>query len=582
MIRRYLVFSFVCLWLATCVEPADQGEGGPVGSNTPTRGGMEEGAGEVAGGLRTGDGTGGGEVTLNGGEDRGTTPCIPRGERCNLLDDDCDGLVDEGFQGLGEACTSGLGACMGEGVISCAESQSDVVCATQEGAPSEEECDQVDNDCDGDIDEGIRGCCDPNSTRECGVGVGVCVLGSQTCTENGWTPCDAPSPLEEACDGEDNDCDGRVDEGTLNSCGACGGLIDETCDNMDNDCDGLIDENLVGDRCSQGSGGCGSMGNLVCVNGAYVCDATPGAPSEERCNGVDDDCDGDIDENVIRGTCSVGVGACARSGSEICVNGSFVCDANPRSPSSEQCDRVDNDCDGRTDEDLSGGLCAAGVGECRQTGEEVCINGAFVCDATPRSSTSESCDGNDNDCDGRTDEGVLNACGGCGATPAEVCDGADNDCDGRTDERVQNACGGCGAVPVEECDARDNDCDGNIDEGLNLGGTCAVGVGSCRRTGTRYCTDQGTIGCTAVAGSPSDEVCGALMSGADDLQDEDCDGSVDEGFDKENDVFHCGGCIRYCLSGDSCLGGACYCNGGPACPNGSFCINGFCQSIPIP
>ena len=46
----------------------------------------------------------------------------------------------------------------------------------------------------------------------------------------------------------------------------------------------------------------------------------------------------------------------------------------------------------------------------------------------------------------------------------ERCNAIDDDCDGRTDEGVANACGGCGAVPVDRCDGRDNDCDGRVDE----------------------------------------------------------------------------------------------------------------------
>ncbi|MCC7534584.1 MAG: VCBS repeat-containing protein, partial [Deltaproteobacteria bacterium] len=85
------------------------------------------------------------------------------------------------------------------------------------------------------------------------------------------------------------------------------------------------------------------------------------------------------------------------------------------------------------------------------------------CGCTP---TRETCNGRDDDCDGRTDEGVTNACGRCGAVPRETCNGRDDDCDGRTDEGVQNACGRCGAVPDETCNGRDDDCDGTVDENV--------------------------------------------------------------------------------------------------------------------
>ena len=56
------------------------------------------------------------------------------------------------------------------------------------------------------------------------------------------------SELEEVCDGDDNDCDGDVDEGVLNDCGTCGALTEEACDEVDNDCDGDVDED-TGDEC---------------------------------------------------------------------------------------------------------------------------------------------------------------------------------------------------------------------------------------------------------------------------------------------------------------------------------------------
>ncbi|MAD61605.1 MAG: hypothetical protein CMH49_08890 [Myxococcales bacterium] len=143
------------------------------------------------------------------------------------------------------------------------------------------------------------------------------------------------------------------------------------------------------------------------------------------------------------------------------------------SPSADElCDGVDNDCDERIDEGV--------------------LNACDQCGVPP----NEVCDGLDNDCDGTNDEGVLNACGQCGAAPVEVCDGRDNDCDSQVDEDLLNACGQCGALPVEACDGRDNDCDGQTDEGL---------LNACGQ-------------------------CGNLPRDACDGLDNDCDGRIDEGL----------------------------------------------------
>src|SRR5262245_22433995 len=74
-----------------------------------------------------------------------------------------------------------------------------------------ESCDGQDNDCDGEIDEGCA--CAPGESRPCGVDVGECRPGTQSCTDMGWGSCEGgQGPGSEECDGLDNDCDGDADE----------------------------------------------------------------------------------------------------------------------------------------------------------------------------------------------------------------------------------------------------------------------------------------------------------------------------------------------------------------------------------
>jgi len=74
-------------------------------------------------------------------------------ERCNGIDDDCDGVTDEDFTDLASGCSVGLGACQADGLVVCSPDGSGTVCDAAHGSPGPETCDGVDNDCDGVADE---------------------------------------------------------------------------------------------------------------------------------------------------------------------------------------------------------------------------------------------------------------------------------------------------------------------------------------------------------------------------------------------------------------------------------------------
>lgn len=132
-------------------------------------------------------------------------------------------------------------------------------------------------------------------------------------------------------------------------------------------------------------------------------------PSTEICNGVDDDCDGVVDELLGVGLpCISGVGACAVAGSVICDEGGATqCDAVAGQATVEVCNFQDDDCDGLTDEDFGLGVpCVSGTGDCSASGVTLCMpDGTAGCSAAPMPPGAEVCDQRDNDCDGVIDNG---------------------------------------------------------------------------------------------------------------------------------------------------------------------------------
>jgi hypothetical protein len=383
------------------------------------------------------------------------------GERCDGTDSNCDGEIDNGC--VTTACTEAeisqvlqgnmniSSACRtaGAALVSCMQNHS---C----GSLSAPDFDCVRTSCASEWESAIGSVppeCQAGETRVCGTNEGACQTGIETCTAgNTWSgDCVGEiAPVAEVCDGIDNNCDGIIDQmadlqwchdedgdryasGCIEECdqpgqewvpyseilgeGDCddsnAGIypgVPEICDGLDNNCDGEIDEGNPGGggSCITGQVGVCSEGTEVCSEGAISCvpvvDAQP-----EICDGLDNDCDGEVDESLFSPVWNDNQAGVCHGSRKICdgVNG-WVESDYATIPGYEQvetsCDTLDNDCDGSVDEDLEGPLTANQTGVCAGR-HMICFAGGWRDPPVYSECTDNgNCnDGLDNDCDGLTD-----------------------------------------------------------------------------------------------------------------------------------------------------------------------------------
>ena len=456
-------------------------------------------------------------------------------------------------QGLSTPCarTNAAGSCGGErrcvgdvGLTEC-----DAVAATAEV------CNTKDDDCNGQVDDGIPAqvCTKPTPFGAC-EGTSFCAAGA--------TKCDAPDAAAESCNGADDDCDGEADEGYADT--DDDGAAD--CVDDDDDGDGVLDAadncplvpngdqanfdlDEQGDACDADDDNDGAADTADCA--PFDAAVFPG--NDEACNGKDDDCDTAVDEG-FKDLDGDGQADCVDlddDGDED-PDDTDCAPANPaiHHAATEACNGADDDCDGATDEaDATGcgdtwfdgdgdgwGKTADVQCLCTTFGKYTALQPGDCNDASGGvyPGAPELCNGIDDSCNDTVDEGYPDADGDGQANCIDADDDGDGDPDA-TDCESLNPKIHHGAT--ESCfDTVDNNCDGSIND---PGGTgCVVyyfdgdedGVGV-EQTSQCLCFAGGKYTAQSFGDCKDDDAAvSPLKSEQCNGKDDNCSGVTDEGY----------------------------------------------------
>jgi len=258
-----------------------------------------------------------------------------------------------------------------------------------------EVCNNKDDDCDSQIDEG--GVC-PVLTYYCdGDSDGyLSSTSSGTCNTFNCVP-------QRCSETVGNDCND-------NNANIHPGASDSNCNGIDENCNSVADDGYIPTPTSCGLGVCANTGQLVCVSGATQNTCVAGEPTglDNNCNGIDENCNGQADENYVPDSTCFLPGVCAAGNIASSCNAGVETPCKTGLPTQETCNGLDDNCNGVADDGLTAPLNSKQDGVCVGSTQTCSGAGGWVDDylgVVNYENPEVSCDKLDNDCNGITDDG---------------------------------------------------------------------------------------------------------------------------------------------------------------------------------